>query len=117
MIVRLSDDSSGSETACTAPSSPTNAPMSFTPAQMEQDGGTERAHLENLKQGQIGMRSQLADINNDITTLNKTLGNINIALNSLALPPTQATHSAPPIVPPFNPPPVVPPPRPLNVHA
>jgi hypothetical protein len=74
------------------------------------DGATDRACLENLEQSQIGMRSQLADISDHIIALNKTLGNVNIALTNLALPPAQAVQGAPPVVPPFNPPPVAPPP-------
>ena len=84
--------------------------MSFTPAQMEQDGSTERARLENLKQSQMSMRAQLANISDDIIALNKTLGNVNTALDNLALPPAQTAQGAPPVVPPFNPPPIAPPP-------
>jgi hypothetical protein len=84
--------------------------MSFIPAQMEQDGSTERARLENLEQSQMSMRAQLADISDDIIALNKTLGNVNTALNNLALPPAQTAQGAPPVAPPFNPPPVAPPP-------
>lgn len=109
-IVRLLDDSSGSETAHTAPSSPRTAPMSFFSARMDQDGDSDRARLENLENGQNDVRSQLSDLNDDINSINTTLATISVAIQNLAVPAAQTAQNPPPVTLPSLPTPLAPPP-------
>jgi hypothetical protein len=91
-IVRLLDDSSGSETSDSAhptPCSPTNAPIPLTPTLMEgnADPTDGIARLEALEHGQQSMRTQLGDINANITFLISQIQNA----TSTASQPTQTT--------------------------